>query len=678
MPDLGRLIRPRSVAIFGGSWAREVIRQIRRMGFAGDIWPVHPDKSEIEGLPAYPSIAALPTAPDASFIGVNRYQTIEIVTELRQRGAGGAVCFASGFGETGEEGARLQQALIAAAGDMAVLGPNCYGFINALDGALLWPDLHGCERLTRGIAFVTQSSNIAINLTMARRAMPIAYIVCLGNQAVTGLHDAIASLADDPRVSVIAIHIEGLSNPAAFAAACAHARSKGKALIALRVGRSDAARAMAMSHTASLAGGSAVTAAFLARCGVAEVETIPDFLEAAKFLDIAGPLPSGGLVTLSCSGGEASIMADAAARAGVSMPGFPADIDATIRATVNPLVTVSNPFDYHTFDWGNRERLTATFTAVMRGPQALTALVLDFPRAELGSAEGWDIALAALTDASRASRRPAAVIATVPECLPEDRARRLATDGIVPLQGVAEAMTAIRVASELGQITAAPAFLPLTTTLRQGAPRLMPEFEAKAELARFGLAIPKGLLCHNADEAAEAVARLAPAAMKAVGAHIAHKTEAGGVRLDIRTAEAARDAFAHLATLSPTILVERMVARPVAELIVGAHRDPVLGLTLVIGAGGILTELLKDTAILIPPVSRNEIRAALDSLRLRPLLSGWRARPGADIEAILTAIEAIQSYVVANADRLLELDINPLMATADSAIAVDALIRQID
>ncbi len=676
MPDLARLFRPRHVAVFGGSWGREVIRQMHKMGFAGEIWPIHPEKREVGGLPAFTSVDALPAAPDASFIGVNRFQTIELVKALDARGSGGAVCFASGFGEVGDEGVQLQADLVAAAGDMAVLGPNCYGFINALDGALLWPDLHGCERVASGVAVVTQSSNIAINLTMARRALPIAYVVCLGNQAATGLHHVITALAEDDRVSVIAIHIEGISDPHGFVAAVAVARARGKPVIALRVGRSEASRAISMSHTASLAGGSAVAAAFLARCGVAEVETIPEFLETAKLLHVLGPLGPGGLVSLSCSGGEASLMADAAERAGVAMPSFGYETAKAIRATVNPLVTLSNPFDYHTFDWGNRERLAATFAAVMRGPQALTALVLDFPRADLGAAAGWDVALQALGDAADATGRPAAVIATVPECLPEDRARALLAGGIAPLQGVAEAMAAIRAATEAHGFQQLDDFVPLPRPVADSGPATpLDEWEAKALLRAYAVPVPEGRLCSDANAAAAAVADLAPAAMKAIGASIAHKTEIGALVLNVRDAAAARAEFARLSVISPQILVERMISAPVAELIVGAARDPALGLHMIIGAGGVLAELLADRVVLIPPVTRAEITTALASLRVAKLLAGWRGKPAADMAALVEAVAAIAELVVARADVLEELDVNPLIATATGAVAADALIR---
>lgn len=188
--DLSRLLRPRSIAVIGGgAWCRSVIQQCQKMGFAGEIWPVHPKSAEVCGISAYSGLNDLPSPPDASFVGVNRNATIEVVRQLSAMGAGGATCFASGFAEASaeDEGASdLQRQLLAAAGEMPILGPNCYGFINTLDGALLWPDQHGCQRVTSGVAILTQSSNIAINLTMQARALPIAYMVTVGNQAQTG------------------------------------------------------------------------------------------------------------------------------------------------------------------------------------------------------------------------------------------------------------------------------------------------------------------------------------------------------------------------------------------------------------------------------------------------------------------------------------------------------------
>ena len=394
--SLDRLLRPKSIAVVGGGFfGANVVRQTLKMGFPGEIWPVHPTREAMEGVRAYPSVADLPGAPDATFIGVNRNLTIEVVRALRARGAGGAVCFASGFLEAGDDdadGARLQDELLEAAGDMPVIGPNCYGLINYADGALLWPDQHGGERLAhgaRGAAIITQSSNIAINMTMQRRGLPLAYVMTAGNQAQTGLSDMALGLIEDERVSALGLHIEGFDSVAGYERLAARARELGKPIVAMKVGRSEQARAATVSHTASLAGSDAASDAFLKRLGIARVDTIPSFLEALKLLHAIGPLSGPRLSSMSCSGGEASVMADSAEGRRVHFPRLEAAHRASVKATLGPLVAVANPLDYHTFIWNNLPAMTATFTAMVAGGFDLNMLVLDFPRGDRCADADW-------------------------------------------------------------------------------------------------------------------------------------------------------------------------------------------------------------------------------------------------------------------------------------------------
>ena len=209
--QLDRLLRPSSIAVVGGgAWCASVVEQCRKMGFAGEIWPVHPKRDQVGGIAAFARLEDLPRAPDATFIGVNRHVTIETARRLREVGAGGAVCFASGFreaqAETGD-GEGLQAALLEAAGEMPIIGPNCYGFINYLDRALLWPDQHGGVPVDRGVAILTQSSNIAINMTMQARGLPLAYVLTVGNQAQQSLADLGLAALRDTRVTALGLHI---------------------------------------------------------------------------------------------------------------------------------------------------------------------------------------------------------------------------------------------------------------------------------------------------------------------------------------------------------------------------------------------------------------------------------------------------------------------------------------
>ncbi|WP_397544300.1 CoA-binding protein, partial [Roseovarius salis] len=290
MTDISRLLQPKSIAVVGGgAWCASVIEQCRKTGFAGPVWPVHPRRSELGGVATFPGLADLPGVPDAVFIGVNRHATIETVRELRDMGAGGAVCFASGFreaqAETGD-GDSLQHALLDAAGEMPIIGPNCYGFINYLDGALLWPDQHGGQRADRGVAVLTQSSNMAINVTMQTRGLPLAYVATAGNQAQLGLAEIGTALLDDDRVTALGLHIEGVGDLRAFEAMAARARALGKPIVALKAGRSAAAQAAAVSHTASLTGSDAGARAHLYRLGISQVEAHPEQQETINLLHL--------------------------------------------------------------------------------------------------------------------------------------------------------------------------------------------------------------------------------------------------------------------------------------------------------------------------------------------------------------------------------------------------------
>lgn len=335
--DLTRLLTPKSIALIGGSWTKNVKFQLERLGFSGSIWHVNP-KAEFK------SIEDLPSPPDAAFIAVNRHAAVEVTAQLAEHGAGGAICFASGFEEAGKEGADLQNALLTAAGKMPILGPNCYGMVNYLDGIALWPDVHGGKRVDSGVALITQSSNVLINMTMQQRGLPVAYVLAAGNGAQVGLPDLIAAMDADPRVTAIGLHIEGFGDAQAFHAA---ARACSKPIIALKAGETETAQAQTISHTASLSGSDAVADAFLARCGIGRVRSLEGLMEGLKVLHLGGKIAAPTLASVSCSGGEASLMADAGARFGFS---FPSLEGLGVTDTLNPLVQESNPFDYHTFD----------------------------------------------------------------------------------------------------------------------------------------------------------------------------------------------------------------------------------------------------------------------------------------------------------------------------------------
>ncbi|QFQ88510.1 CoA-binding protein [Paracoccus kondratievae] len=672
-----RLLRPQSIAVVGGgSWCANIVRECRKIGFTGPIWPVHPSRDQIEGVKAYPSVQSLPFPPDAAFVGVNREATIPVVAALAQMKAGGAVCFAAGFSEAAAElpdGADLQQRLIAAAAEMPFLGPNCYGFINALDGAALWPDQHGAVRIDRGVAIITQSSNIAINLTMQRRGVPVGYVVTVGNQARTGLPEVGEALLRDPRVTALGLHIEGIGNLTAFEAMAATARRLGKRIVALKVGASEQARVATVSHTASLAGSDAAGRALLGRLGISQVSSLSALLETLKIFHVAGSLSGARIASMSCSGGEASLIADAGLAAGVEFPPLGPEQRRTLGQALGPRVALSNPLDYNTYIWGDSDALTDCFRAMADPELAMSCVVLDFPRPDRCATQEWDRVLgafAASRHGSRAPDLPLALISSIPDTMSEEVALCCLAHNIVPLCGIPEAMEAIAAAA-LPSLRNAPDPLwdPGPDPV---AEELLPEAEAKAQLAAHGIRTPVSCRVNGAHEAVSVARELGfPVVLKGEG--FAHKTEAGAVAINLRSAEDVQEAATRINAAS--YLVEEMVTGAVAELIIGITRDRPHGWMLTLGAGGVLTELLQDSVSLLLPVSAEEVEGALHRLRIWPLLEGWRGGQGANIGSIIAAVMALQSYVRATSG-LIEAEINPLICRTGDAVAVDALIRR--
>ena len=673
MPDLSRLLQPGSIAVIGGgAWCASVVEQCRKMGFAGPVWPVHPTRAEVGGVAAFQRLEDLPDAPDAAFIGVNRNLTIDTVRHLRERGAGGAVCFASGFreaqAETGD-GGDLQAQLLEAAGDMPIIGPNCYGFINYLDGALLWPDQHGGARVERGVAVLTQSSNMAINITMQTRGLPLAYVATAGNQAQLGLAEIGTALLQDERVTALGLHVEGVGDLRAFETLASRARALGKPIVALKAGRSEQAQAAAVSHTASLTGSDAGARALLKRLGIARVDSLPALLETLKLLHFTGPLPTNRIVSMSCSGGEASLMADTALGHDVTFPTLDGAQRQGLRDALGPMVALANPLDYHTFIWTDVPRMAATFGAMLGGDISLGCLVADFPREDRCDPTAWDCIYEAGEKATAETGKPLAIVATLPDAMIETVTGRIITGGMVPLLGLDEALTAISAAAWLGQPRPEPEAL-----LPPGEPanlNTLSEAEAKAELAAHGVTIPAAKRAATQTALSEAVHTIGmPLVIKAEG--LAHKTEAGGVAF---ARDDPAEALAQAAAMPcESWLIEELIDGTVAELLIGVTRDPAHGYVLTLAAGGILTEIMGDSTSLLLPATEEEITDALQSLRIARVLRGYRGKPGADITAIARTVLAVQSYVTAHAGRLEEVEINPLICTETRAVAVDALI----
>ncbi len=679
MGRLGRLLSPRSLAVVGGRPAELALEQCRRLGFDGDLWSVHPTRALLDGIPCLPTLDDLPGVPDAALVAVNRYATVEVVGRLAAMGAGAAVCYASGFAEAGDDGRALQQDLLAAADGMPVVGPNCYGTVSATVGAALWPDQQGLSRVERGVALVTQSGNIGLNLTLQTRPLSISHLLTLGNQADVGIEECLEDLLGDPAVSAVGLHVEALHDVARFEQACRRASAAGVPIVALKTGSSPRAAEIAASHTSSLVGTDAAYGALFDRLGVRRVRSLGELLDTLLVLDRVGGLPGNRIVSLSCSGGEASIVADRCAGLDLNLPPFADSQVERIRAALGggeatDLVSVSNPFDYHTFIWGDRDRLTGTFTSALDGPVDAALLILDFPGAGLDDATWWPT-LEAFAEACASTGTPGVVAASLAENLPVVVEEAATDAGLVAVRGIEAALVVLEAAAQWG---ARPDHPPLLPPGRPPGPtRRMMGDEARRLLEAAGVPVPRWEVV-SVDGAGEAADRLGyPVVVKAAG--LAHKTEADAVALDLNDAGAVDEVARRIAGASAAemVIVERQVGDAVVELLVSVRREDPVGWLLTIGAGGTLVEILEDTSSLLLPVTAEDVRSALQGLSVWPLLAGYRGRPGADVEAVVDAVLGVVQMAVAP-DRLVEVECNPLIAGAEGATVVDVLVERED
>ncbi|WP_095170262.1 acetate--CoA ligase family protein [Pseudomonas sp. Irchel 3H3] len=688
--NLKRLLAPRHVAFVGGRSMARALKRCAEGGYAGQMWLVNPQHDELEGVPCVRQISDLPCGPDAVFIATNRELTLTCVRELAAKGAGGAICYASGFAETGAEGQALQQQLLEAAGDMALLGPNCYGLLDYLHSCALWPVAHGGKAVERGVAVLTQSGNFAYNLSMSDRSLPVAYMASVGNQAQLGVAELMDVLLDEPRVTAIGLHLEGLKNVPAFARAAHKALEQGIPVIVLKTGVSQIGAELALSHTSSLSGSDALYDALFARLGVIRVSGPVSFVETLKAA-ACGRLPTGNsLIALACSGGDAGLIADYAERNDLRLPKLDAGQTAELAQVLPSYANLVNPLDFTTAIWGDGEALNRMLDSALRTEADAAMLVLDYPAQFTGERKECDLLLELYCQALVRHGKTGFVTSAFPELLPAHARERLHAQGVAALQGVEDGLAAWgRIAGYQANRQALlalgeSALLPLCPQPLAGTGRLLNEWDSKQALRAFGLPVPNGVRSSVA-QALEDAQRLGyPLVLKALSAELPHKTEAGAVALNLKDAAALTAALSNMATsigayapgvVFDQVLLEPMASAPLAELIVGIKRENDFCLALVIGAGGVLVELLKDSRSLLLPTTEGAIRNALLSLRSAALLQGFRGRAPADLEALVAAIRAVADYACENAGQLLELDVNPLLVGAHGTTAVDALIR---
>jgi acyl-CoA synthetase (NDP forming) len=688
--NLKRLLAPRHIAFIGGRDADFSARQCAAQ-FAGSVWGVNPGRDRLGGQPCYPSIDDLPEAPDAVFLATPRAAATETVRGLSRMGAGGVACFTAGYGELGEKGQQAEAELIAAAGDMALVGPNCYGVINFTNGAVLWPFGAGSGRCQRGVALIMQSGMLPANLIMNERSVPISYVISAGNQALLAVEDYLDLLIDEDAVTAIGLYIEGIRDIDRFAAAAIKALEANKPIVVLKAGKSALGSNISLSHTGSLAGADQAFTALFEQLAMIRVSSPVEMVETLKLLSVSGAPVGRRLAAFTCSGGDAAMVADYCEQVGLDLKQPSTQAAQQLAQLLPDIATVSNPLDYTTPLWGNREAMPAVFRTLIQDGYDAAVVIQDFPPPHIHADNScYRNDASSFIEACNAVGIPGAVCSDLTENIDRESRELIIAGGVTPLQGLDAGLDAMANACRYGirraKIAARPGLLEyrrLSVPERTASVHLLDEGQGKALLKAAGIDIPAGSVC-AIDTLEDMVDQLEfPVVLKAVSADLPHKSEAGAVRVGLQDAAQLREALQQMrldvAATAPQIdfaqvLVESMVEGVIAELMVGINTDPQFGQLLVLASGGVLVELARDARTLLLPASDAEIRAALESLRCFPLLQGFRGKPAADIDCVTTSIRRLIDLAEARRDCLVEMDINPLMVTASRCIAADVLI----
>jgi acyl-CoA synthetase (NDP forming) len=684
MNAIQTLLQPRSIAVIGASadptkTAGRPVAYLQKHGYGGAIYPVNPRAEQVGGLPCYPDIDSLPGVPDVGLVLVAPDRAIDAVAALSRRGTPAAIVLASGFSETGESGARRQQALKEAAGSMRLLGPNTIGLVNLTDrimlcasGALEMESLQG-----GGIAVVSQSGGILGSLLSRAAAAGLGFskLVSTGNEVDLEAADFVDHLADDPATQVIALYMEGLRNPEKFRQAALKAARAGKPVVVYKVGRSESGARSAASHTGALAGEDRVYDALFSQVGAIRAQTFADLLDIPAALATRRPLRGKRVAILTSTGGAGTLVADSLGVAGFETPPPGPETAARLRDLQknDQIVLDRNPIDV-TLAGLQPELLRNTIATLLDSPDYDAVITV------VGSSALAQPALAAGAIAASLDQGDKPVLAYVSPYAPAVLANvnRAGAPAFTAPESFAAVLSAMLARTAREAAAAADAgtngasdHAAATGAGSAQAPADLPtgslnEAQARALFAHYGIpSVSERPVADAVQGQREAQAFDRPVVLKVLSSRITHKTEAGGVAVGIAPAAVGEAIQAMAARVRERTgiepegyLLQEMVSG--VEMIVGVHRDPQLGPTLLLGLGGVTAELFQDTALRLLPVDRATVRDMLRSLKSWPLLDGYRGRPKADVKALEDAVLNFAAMAGQLGDRLLEAEINPL------------------
>lgn len=692
MPDLSRLLSPRSVVIVGasptpGALGNSVLRNLERHGYAGDIHLINPKRDEIDGRPCLISIDALPQGVDAAVLAIPGPAVLGAVQALAARGVGAAIIFSAGFAEGGEEGlaAQAEVARIAHEHGMVVEGPNCLGMVNYRASVPLTfvetPVLDLTDKPAVGIVSQSGAMAVVLGTTLMAKGLGITVSVSTGNEAASGVEDYVAHLIDDPETPAIAMIVEQFRKPARFLALAEKARAAGKHIVLLHPGTSSAARESAATHTGAMAGDWQLMKAKVERAGVVLVDSLEALGDVVELAVRAKPVRRGGTAVLTESGAFKALTLDLAESIGLDLPAMAGATAEAMRAAIPDFIPVSNPMDLTAQALVDPDLYRRTLIPLLEDDH-FSALVFGIIQ----------------TDPATCARKFPAIIDAVTALKPDkpvifagiDDGAEVPAEYIDGLRAIGVPYfpspdRAFRALRHLGKLAerdfATGGAAPVALELPSG---VIPEYRAKQLLAPVGIPFPAGGFAASAGEAKAIAARVGyPVAIKAQSADLSHKSDAGGVILNIGD-DAALDAaweqlFANVAAYDAAIAldgaqVEAMGKRGV-ELIIGARNDPEWGPVILAGFGGVTAELLHDVRLLPHDLTHDAIVAELRALKQGALLDGYRGSPALDVDAVARLIAGL-GRVLAGTPSIREIDLNPVVVypKGDGVVALDALI----
>jgi acyl-CoA synthetase (NDP forming) len=696
--QLKRVLAPASVAIIGatpreGAFGERVLFNLG--GYTGRIHLVNGRYETIGNRPCYPSVRALPEAPDCAVVAVGREAVEDVVRDCIAAGVGGAIVFASGYAETGKP-ERVQQqqdlAAIARAAGMPLIGPNCIGVSLMSLGARItfMPSDEAPLPTARAIGIVSQSGALGYALGQAtQRGVSVSHVLTSGNSSDVDMADYVAFLADDPGCAAIALVFEGMSEPRRLLAAAGRAGAAGTPVVVCKLATGEQGAAAAMSHTGTLAGAEAAYRAAFEATGMVVVDDLEALVETTCFLAKVPPRPQArGVAVLATSGGAAIMAADKAELHRIELPQPRTEAREVLEKRIPEFGSPRNPVDVTAQVITDPESLPTCARALLADDQ-YGAMVL--PVVYSGAVVSQRAPV--YQTLAEASGKPLCVV-WIAEWMEGPGSREMEELPDVPLfRSMDRCFAALAAWHRLADRRDAPRELPGPTAMavRERAAKMiaapesrtLTEREAKAVLALYDVPVVQEHLAGSADEAVAAAEALGyPVALKVESADIPHKTEAGAIRLSLRTKAAVRSAHASAMASAlkavPTariagVLVQPMVTGSV-EVLIGGRVDPLFGPLVVVGLGGVMVEVLQDRAIGLAPLTPVEARAMLERLKGASLLRGFRGSEGVDMDALAEVVARVGAFLSDHADQVVELDINPIICRGRHIVAVDALI----